>query len=190
MVIEFITRSDLPVFLIVRVRGADAPPAFTDPRLTDLGLTWIFGVIAAFAKKGKKMRDTQMARIKKTALPSAFILSAVLPDIIDAHSGRDQGRHIGPALQVTHMTPLLDNDPVGLYLEATAALVVRDPPESFMVFIRIGAQELCEIRVDQSIPGYAEDDTGWRNVFPHRGRTGFDFLDRKAIVDRFSTLHG
>jgi len=142
MVIEFITRSALPVFLIVTVRGADAPPDFTEPRLTDLGLTWIFGVVAAFAKKGNKMRDTQMARIKIIALPSAFILSAVLPDIIDAHSGRDQGRHIGPALKVTHMPPLLDNDPVGLYLEAAAAPVVRDPQEGFMVFIRIGTQEL------------------------------------------------
>lgn len=86
------------------------------------------------------------------------------------------------------MPPSLDNDPAGLYLEATAALVVRDSPQGFMVFIRIRAQELCEIRVDQSVPGYAEYDTRRRNVFPHCGRTGLDFLNREGIVDRRTAL--
>jgi hypothetical protein len=158
-----------------------------------MGLTWIFGVVAASDNKGKKMTDKLMAQIKITSLPSAFMefaLPAILFDIIDAYSSGNQGRHIGPAPKVTHMPPLLDNDPVGLYLEVTSALVVRDPPKGFMVFVRIGTQELCEIRVDQSIPGYAEHDTGRRNVFPNRGRTGFDLLDREAVADRLGTLYG
>jgi len=54
MAIEFMIRSDLPVFSIVTIREAD-PPTATEPRLTDTGLTRIFGVVAAFEKKGNKI---------------------------------------------------------------------------------------------------------------------------------------
>jgi hypothetical protein len=43
MVIVFTVRSDVPVFLIVTILGADVEPAATEPKLTDVGETVIVG---------------------------------------------------------------------------------------------------------------------------------------------------
>jgi hypothetical protein len=72
-VIEFITRSDLPVFFIVSIRGVDTPPVFTSPRLIDVGLTEIFGGVAAVARKGNRIIAKLIVQIEINSLASAFI---------------------------------------------------------------------------------------------------------------------
>ncbi|MGA8832747.1 MAG: hypothetical protein WB554_14160 [Desulfomonilaceae bacterium] len=71
-VIEFITRSDLPVFFIVSILGVDTPPVFTSPRLIDVGLTEIFGGVAAVDSKGNKIIKL-IVQIEINSLDSAFI---------------------------------------------------------------------------------------------------------------------
>ena len=44
MVIVFMIRSPLPVFLIVTALGVDVFPTRTEPKLTDIGLTEILGI--------------------------------------------------------------------------------------------------------------------------------------------------
>lgn len=43
IVIVFTVRSDVPVFLIVTILGADAEPAAAEPKLADVGETLIVG---------------------------------------------------------------------------------------------------------------------------------------------------
>jgi hypothetical protein len=43
VIILFTVRSDVPVFLIVTILEADIAPTSTEPKLTDLGETAIFG---------------------------------------------------------------------------------------------------------------------------------------------------
>ena len=106
----------------------------------------------------------------------------ILPDFMDIHSRRDQGRHIGPAVDTPHVAPFFDYDPVCFNLPAPSArhagaLLLRVP-----VFLKIGTEKLYQIGLDYAIPCYGEHDAGWGNEFPDLGRIGLDFLDGVAVA--------
>ena len=93
-------------------------------------------------------------------------------------------------MQVAHVSPFFDDDTVRPHgMMAPEAGLARLLLQSFLVFAGIGAQKRGEIGIGQSIPGDAEYDAGWRNVFPNRGRIGGELLNRVAIVDAGGTVH-
>ena len=80
-------------------------------------------------------------------------------NFIDAHSLRYQGRRIGAALQVPHMSPFLHNDAVCFHLNVPAARLPAGMTHGFLIFRRIGSKEWRQIGMGQSIPGDTEDNT-------------------------------
>jgi hypothetical protein len=44
MLMLSITRSDMPLFLIINILGEDVSPTFKEPKFTELGLAEILGV--------------------------------------------------------------------------------------------------------------------------------------------------
>jgi len=86
--------------------------------------------------------------------------SGTLFDFIDRNSLRDQSRYISAALQVSHMSPCFHDHAVCFQvLEPLAAFAGR-LTLGFTVFVRVGTEKLRQIRVDQTVPGYGEDDAG------------------------------
>ena len=59
---------------------------------------------------------------------------SILPDFIYIHSGGDQIQRVSPALQVSHVPPFLDDNPVCFYLQIPAAMLAGRLRQSFVIF--------------------------------------------------------
>ena len=79
-------------------------------------------------------------------------------NFFDAHSLWYQGRHIGAALQVPHMSPFLYNDTVCFHLDVPAARLPLGMIHGLLIFISIGSKERRQIGVGQSVPCDTEYD--------------------------------
>src|SRR4051812_22158767 len=75
------------------------------------------------------------------SIPRPAAYPARLSDLIEAHSGGDQGRIVGPAPKVSHMSPALDDDPAGPDQLLPAARKPRVALKRLMVVRGIGAQK-------------------------------------------------
>ncbi len=93
--------------------------------------------------------------------------SGTLFDFTYRYSLRDQSRRVSTALQVSHLPPFLHDNAVSFNLLGPFAMHAGHPTLSFPVFIRVGTEQLRQVRVHQTVPGDSEYDARWGNIFPH-----------------------
>ena len=98
-------------------------------------------------------------------------------NFIDTNSWWYQGRCVGTALQVPHMSPFFHNDTVCFQLNVPAARLPASMNHGFLILRRIGSKERRQIGMGHSIPDYAEDYSGRRHVFPDSYCFRSDFMD-------------
>ena len=65
MVMDCITRFDVPVLFIATILGVEAPPAFTEPKFNDAGFTEIFGGVSALDGPTDKKMHRVMAHVRR-----------------------------------------------------------------------------------------------------------------------------